>query len=318
MKEQKKVSILIPCYNSEEFLGETLLSCVRQDYPEVEIIVVDDGSSDKSCEIAKEWASKYDNIQVFRQPNSGACRARNLAFEHSSGDYIMYLDADDIISPNKISEQVAALSVQSSTAVATGRWARFHDSLEGCVYEPVHCSKNYGSGKELLFELWETGEMFATSSYLVPRHLIIEAGPWIDGLKKNQDGEYFSRVLLKCGSVRYCPESTSYYRTGEYDSVSKDNSKAKVEALLHSFEEYKRNVLTVDNTKRAKEALARNFSLFRYIYNGKYPDLSRRALCDIKELGVKSPVCGTRRVRMISKVIGFENFLRIRKLLLGR
>lgn len=90
-----KVSILIPCYNSERFVAETLDSCLAQTYRNIEIIVVDDGSTDNSFAIAKSFESNI--IKVYRQDNSGACAARNYAFRKSSGEYIVYLDADDIL-----------------------------------------------------------------------------------------------------------------------------------------------------------------------------------------------------------------------------
>ena len=77
--EMKKVSILIPCYNSEKFLEETLQCCIKQQYSNIEVIIVDDGSTDLSAKIAEEWANKYDFIHFYRQTNLGACRARNLA-----------------------------------------------------------------------------------------------------------------------------------------------------------------------------------------------------------------------------------------------
>lgn len=107
--KQPLVSILIPCYNSESFLAETLACCVNQTYPNIEVVVVDDGSSDGSLQIAKSWESRHENIHVYSQLNRGAASARNLAFKKSKGDYIMYLDADDLISLNKIEDQIKTI-----------------------------------------------------------------------------------------------------------------------------------------------------------------------------------------------------------------
>jgi hypothetical protein len=81
-------------------------------------------------------------------------------------------------------------------------------------------------------------------------------------LNKNPDGEYFSRVLMFATKVLFCPEAKLYYRTGEYDSVSKGNSKAKIESYLKSLMLYKKNALVHENSERVKNALAHNFSLF--------------------------------------------------------
>lgn len=160
--------------------------------------------------------------------------------------------------------------------------------------------------------------MFQTSCYLVHRDLIEKVGPWLENLKKNQDGEFFSRILLMAKRVIFCGKAEVFYRTGDYDSVSKGNSETKVAALLYSFEQYMQNVLAVDNSFEARTALARNFSLFRYLYHGKYPNLSEKAKTYAKELNVPIPIVGTQRVKKIASVIGFDNFLRIRKAILNK
>ena len=97
-----KVSILIPLYNSEEYIAETIDSCLNQTYDNIEIIIVDDGSTDAGLEIARQYEIKYENIKVKTQKNSGAPVARNKAFALSTGEYIQYIDADDLLHPDKI------------------------------------------------------------------------------------------------------------------------------------------------------------------------------------------------------------------------
>ena len=99
------VSILIPAYNSEKWIRSTIKSALDQTWSNKEIIIVDDGSIDNTYKIAKEYES--ENVKVFTQKNSGACVARNLAFSYSKGDFIQWLDADDILHSDKISIQLA-------------------------------------------------------------------------------------------------------------------------------------------------------------------------------------------------------------------
>lgn len=310
-----KVSILIPLYNSSRFINETIYNCLHQTYENIEIIVVDDGSTDDSLMKARMWAAKYRNVKAYSIPNSGACSARNVAFEKCSGEYIMYLDADDKISFNKIQKQMEIIKGKDEFAVVTCYWRRFYDDGKLLEKEPFNCCKDYSCGKDLLYDLWNKFEMFQTSCYLVHRKLIESAGPWLEGLKKNQDGEFFARVLLLSNGVYFCKEAEVLYRTGDYDTVSKGNSQAKIESLLNSFIQFKFNVLKLDDSIVAKKALALNFSLFRYLYNGAYPDLSDRAKEELKDLGVGVPIVGTKKVRRISSIIGYENFLRLRKLI---
>ncbi len=311
------VSILVPAYNSKQFIEETLLSCVNQDYTDVEIIVVDDGSTDGTLDIAKRWESRHKNIYVISQQNKGACAARNLALEKSSGEYVMFLDADNIISPNKVKEQMELLTAANDDmAVATCPWDRFYNTIEDAKFPNLNVYKDYDNGFDMLLDLWNHSEMFETACYLISRKLAIKAGEWVVGLKKNQDGEYFSRVLANASKVLFCPEGRLYYRTGDYDSVSKGSSKAKIEALLDSFKRYKQTALLHEDSKRVKVALTRNFSMFMYLYYKQYPDLCAIAKSEIKSMGQKPLPSGTKRTKQLSGLIGLENFLRFRKLFL--
>lgn len=91
------VSIIIPLYNSEEYISECLFSCMRQTYCNIEIIIVDDGSTDNGYQIVKELSKNDKRIKVYHTKNNGVSSARNLGIEKSSGEYICFIDADDCI-----------------------------------------------------------------------------------------------------------------------------------------------------------------------------------------------------------------------------
>src|SRR5690349_18204647 len=94
------VSILVPAYNAEKWLGDTLRSALAQTWDRKEIIVIDDGSDDRTLSVARSFES--DILKVFTQAHQGAAAARNFAFRKSSGDYIQWLDADDLLASDKI------------------------------------------------------------------------------------------------------------------------------------------------------------------------------------------------------------------------
>ena len=115
------VSILIPAYNSQRWIADTLNSALEQTWPKKEIIVVDDGSTDRTLHIAKQFASK--SVQVVCQPNQGASVARNTAFSLCQGDYIQWLDADDLLDPHKVEKQLRTLENCTSTrTLLSGAW----------------------------------------------------------------------------------------------------------------------------------------------------------------------------------------------------
>lgn len=316
---QPKVSILIPCYNSERFVAATIDSCINQTYSNIEIIIVDDGSTDKSLSVINSYSQKDSRIQVIKQKNAGACKARNVALDLASGDYVMFLDADNMISANKIEVQLAQLiNANDEMAIATCAWDRFYYNINEVTFPSYRVYRNYDKAFELLLDLWNNSEMFETACYLISRALAVKAGKWNETLQKNQDGEYFSRVLMLANNVIFCSDAKLYYRSGEYDSVSKGNTKVKIASYLNSLLLYKKNALSHENSKRVKEALAHNFSLFIYLYYGKYPDLCLIAKQELMEMNMPILSSGTKRARIISKIIGTENFLKLRYLLFNR
>lgn len=113
----KKISVIIPVYNAEKWIKETLNSLVSQTYKSLEIICVDDGSKDQSCEIIREYQKEFDNIVLINQKNSGVCAARNRGIEESSGEYIAFLDADDIAQESMYEEMVAKLEEEKADIV---------------------------------------------------------------------------------------------------------------------------------------------------------------------------------------------------------
>src|SRR5437879_2415470 len=120
----KSVSILIPAFNAEQWISDTIDSALAQTWPNKEIIVIDDGSSDKTLSLAQKFAPA--GVSVISQANEGAAAARNKAFSRSHGDYIQWLDADDLLAPDKIARQMEAVEqCQSQRTLFSSAWAPF-------------------------------------------------------------------------------------------------------------------------------------------------------------------------------------------------
>ncbi|MCC3526853.1 MAG: glycosyltransferase family 2 protein [Microcoleus sp. PH2017_22_RUC_O_B] len=108
--EESLISVIIPAYNAEEFITKTLESVLSQTYQNIEIFVVDDGSTDTTAEIVKSFAQKDSRVTLLQQANAGVAVARNLAYLHSKGEYIAPIDADDIWYPQNLEKQVECLT----------------------------------------------------------------------------------------------------------------------------------------------------------------------------------------------------------------
>src|SRR4051795_5122495 len=112
------IAVVIPVYNGERFLRDAIESVLAQSLPAAEVVVVDDGSSDRSAAVAEGFGPP---VRVLRKPHRGVSAARNVGVEHSRSDLIAFLDADDRMKPDRLERQAAALAEAPAPAIALGR-----------------------------------------------------------------------------------------------------------------------------------------------------------------------------------------------------
>jgi glycosyltransferase involved in cell wall biosynthesis len=204
------VSILIPAFNSEKWIAATIRSAVAQTWPRKEIIVVDDGSVDRTVAVAQRFESR--GVRVVSQKQQGASSARNHAFALSRGDYIQWLDADDLLAPDKIARQMeVAAQCRSRRTLLSGAWAYFAFRYYRAKFVPTALWRDLPPNEWLLSKMGQNLFM-QTATWLVSRELTEAAGPWDSNITNDDDGEYFCRVLLQSDGVRFVPESRVYYR----------------------------------------------------------------------------------------------------------
>lgn len=260
------VSILIPAYDSEGWISDTLRSAISQTWPNKEIIVVDDGSKDRTLEIARRFTA--DGVQVITQRNQGAAAARNTAYEHSRGDYIQWLDADDLLSPDKISIQVAKAEESGSkrTLISCG-WSQFLYRYYRAKFEPTALWQDHLPVDWLMCKMSQNLHM-QTATWLVSRELTEAAGPWNTKLACDDDGEYFCRVLLASDGVRFTPDARVYYRASGAGSVSYiGSSNLKRDSQWDSMKMHIAYLRTLEDSPRTRSASVsyiRNWLLFFY------------------------------------------------------
>jgi glycosyltransferase involved in cell wall biosynthesis len=309
-----KVSILIPLYNSEAYIAETIDSCLNQIYKNIEIIIVDDGSSDNSLNIAQIYSHQYSNITVETQKNSGAPVARNRAFKMSTGEYIQYIDADDLLHPDKILLQMEALKNADNRTIVFGRWGTFQKSIENVIWKDLPVNKNYDDPKKFLIELWESGMAAITHLWLVPRILVEESKGWNESLTKNQDGEFFARIVYKSTKIVFIKNSIGYYRKDNTNSISSQISKKALESTLKSFETYMELMKNGLNDRSVCKSLALLYSRFLYKIPPHYKDMILETKSRLKSLGYNKPI-NTMKIsdRILSYFLGTHNVLQFKK-----
>jgi O-antigen/teichoic acid export membrane protein/glycosyltransferase involved in cell wall biosynthesis len=212
------VSILIPAYNAEQWIEATIRSALAQTWPRKEIIVVDDGSKDRTVEVAKRFESQ--GVRVVGQKNQGASAARNKAFSLSSGDYIQWLDADDLLAPDKIGRQMElVMQGVSKRRLLSCPWGHFMFRPQTAEFIPSALWCDLSPVEWLLRKMGQNVYM-QTATWLVSRELTEAAGPWDVRMLGDDDGEYFCRVLLASDGVKFVPEAKVFYRAFQFNSLS--------------------------------------------------------------------------------------------------
>src|SRR5215469_7004727 len=187
------ISVLIPAFNAQAWIGDTIRSALSQTWPNTEIIIVDDGSTDRTLAVARRFASK--KVSVVSQENQGAVAARNRAFALSQGDFIQWLDADDLMSADKVERQVmASFEYPDPFTLFSSEWGNFAYRTGRASFSPTSLWCDLSPVEWLLRKMAQNLHM-QTATWLVSRELTEAAGPWDTRLCNVGDGEYFCRVL---------------------------------------------------------------------------------------------------------------------------
>jgi glycosyltransferase involved in cell wall biosynthesis len=305
------VSILVPSYNSEAFLTECLESALQQTYPKLEIIVVDDGSTDRSLELARSFEGR--GVRVIAQENKGQSGALNTAFEAAAGDYLQYLDADDVLHPRKIEIQIARLQRAEPTAVASGAWSRFRSSVLDASFEPEAIWQDCAP-VDWIVKSWSGGGMMHVAGWLIPRLIVEAAGRWDESLRwaANLDAHFFTRALLASSGCNFCSEAKSYYRSG-YASMSTWSSRRSREATLRVLFENGEALLRQEKSVRTRAAFADQLQRFAYAAFPDCPDLVASAEQRIQELGgSRLSFSGGTFTLAAAKFVGWKHAKRLR------
>lgn len=261
------VSILIPAYNAAATIGETLQSALAQTWPHKEIIVVDDGSKDATVAVAREFGA---NVRVAAVANQGAAAARNHALSLSQGDFIQWLDADDILAPDKIERQIQALpESDGASTLLSSPWAPFYYRTRRAKFIHNALCQDLAPTEWLLRKMSHNLHM-QTATWLTSRKLAEAAGPWDTRLLSDDDGEYFCRVLLASKGVRYVAGTGVFYRISPSNRLSYvGSSDKKRDAMVTSMKLHIQYLRSLEESERVRMA---SLTYLQNWYPAFYPD----------------------------------------------
>ena len=246
------VSILIPAFNAERTIEATIQSAISQTWHPKEIIVIDDGSTDKTAQVAQSFGTR---IKLVSNSNQGASAARNKAFSLCSGDYIQWLDADDVLQSDKIERQLASLRPGDSKRILlSSPWASFFYRTRNAQFVRNSLWEDLTPVEWLLRKMNENLHM-QTGTWLTSRELAEAAGPWDLRLLNDDDGEYFCRVLLASEGTRFTSDSGVFYRFVPSTRLSFiGGSNSKKDAMLLSLKLHIQYIRSLEDSVRVKKA----------------------------------------------------------------
>jgi glycosyltransferase involved in cell wall biosynthesis len=229
------VSTIIPVYNRPALLGEAVESVLNQTYRPLEIIIVDDGSTDDTGAVAEELKEKNPCISaVIHMINGGPGAAREAGRRVIKGEFIQYLDSDDILLPRKFELQVAGLRAHPECGVAYGK-TRFY--VPG-IYDSVGAWKRTGELIPTMFPAFLQSRWWGTSTPLYRRSIVDEAGAWTT-LQNEEDWEYDCRIASQGVRLYYCDAFVSEQRGHSGEQISRygwsDPNKLKDRAEAHAL-----------------------------------------------------------------------------------
>jgi glycosyltransferase involved in cell wall biosynthesis len=316
------ISVIIPVYNSEAFIIETINSVLGQTYKNIEIIIINDGSTDNSSFLVQKLNNP--KIMLINVPNGGASKARNIGIRNAKGFYIQFLDADDILSSNKIEEQVKIFESNNQIDLCFCKTIVFtHSSNLETNLEVNSEIFDFETipGNELLKILLGINNkvyMILPSAYLVKKEIFDVSGQWNEALTLDDDGEFFSRVLICSKIVAFDKKGINYYRKFHTEnSLSQQTGikymKSEIMSTINKLSTIKKDFSVIEFNKIVQI----QYSFLKYKYNN---DLNKIDFVNIDyELnlagGFEIKTLPTYKGRFLMKIIGAKWYFFILKYL---
>jgi len=299
------VSICVPCHNAGRYVGQAIESALAQSWGNLEVIVVNDGSTDDSAAVLAEFSQK--NVHVIHEKCGTAARARNRALRDARGEFIKFFDADDLISPDLVEKQMARLEGRRD-AVATCEWGRFYNDDPATYRSNPQSVWRDAPALDWLVEAWRDARpMTQPGMFLIPRKLLDIAGPWDEELTLIDDFEFFARLISHARAVLFTPKATLYYRSGVSGSLSGRKDRTSAQSAYHALVRGTQSMLALRDDPEARQSSANVMQDFIYNFYPDHQDLCADLAVRIEALGGSTLLPdGPPRFHALRKILGWK------------
>lgn len=299
------ISIIIPCYNAEKWIGETLENVFSQhgNY-QIEVIVVNDGSTDNSEKIIK---TNFPNVILITTENMGASNARNIGFNISKGDYIQFLDADDLLADKKLELQLKLLK-ETGSHISYGNWQYLNESDLGNFKKGEIVKRQMDNPEIDLF----TSFWCPPAVYLFKREIVERVGGWHNNLPIIQDARFVLDCAIKGAKFSYTNQIVAFYRNSKSNSLSKDNDNFIVDCYNNATEIEK---IWLDKGKLTEQmylAISENYEFITRVSYKNNKELYKKAYDKLLEYGITDKMIKkntSKNFYLLNKLLGYENAL---------
>lgn len=273
-----QVSVIIPCFNAERWLTASIDSCLNQTYPDIEIIVVDDGSTDGSLNMIKGYG---DRLSWHSRPNQGSNPTRNEGLSMASGDYVLFLDADDYILPERIEKQMGCFERTGADVVFSSVRSQKHYPDGRVVLGDPSDERYYRPGDDILESLITSKRLAHNLSPMFTRSILEKVGGWDETVKCSQDRDLLLSLALAGATFEFLPGCYSVYR--QYPShtrVSASKGRIRAKTSLQRTAKAAQALRAQGRYETYRKALAQAFFRSAFLYAPDYSEAEYRQILD--------------------------------------
>lgn len=239
MISEPLVSIIVPCYNVEKYVEECVNSVISQDYTNWECLLINDGSKDHTLDLIKNFETKDNRIRIFTQENLGLSATRNKGIDYANGEFLFFLDSDDVLNNQAITTLVSSFQnndiitgVIVTSAFSNEKKERISELLQPKEGTIVFVNNNF----EVLIRTMETGLTPVAQNRLYRKDFIDKNKIRFKSGILHEDELWFFETMLLARNVKFIDHETYFYRTDNLDSITKNVGDRNLESYLQIME----------------------------------------------------------------------------------
>jgi glycosyltransferase involved in cell wall biosynthesis len=311
---QPLVSICMPAYNASKYIDESLESIAKQTYTNIEIVIVNDGSTDNTAEVLEKYADRQ-NIRIIHTANRGQSAAANTAYLNSTGEYIKFFDADDVMNPEHIRAQVER-ALENPNGIPSCEVRRFYDDdLSAAIVEPLANWKDLPPMEWMVIDNGKGLGMIGVCMFLIPRRFLERSGLWNEYLSLLNDYEFSPRFLLLADEVLFTPDAVLYYRSGQAGSLSQTLSRTRLMSAFNALEATHRLLISRNDSESVRMGLSQIWHLWMHHFYLNEMVMYRKAKHYLAGLGNYPDLYFRRVASRTRKLLGWRTHKRITMML---